>query len=253
MTDPLNPDTDGDGLDDGAEIALGTDPWDRDTDDDGLEDGVEDANGNGVRDVGETSALDCDSDGDGIPDGTELGVTLPVDDPDGAGPILGTDLTATCAVPSGLAFTPDADPSTRTDPLSDDSDGDDCPDGEEDRNGNGALDGDETTDASLPDCFIGGNGLMRIARTIDEPPVGAAHAVFGLLPCTTPSEDLGICDEFVGLVDEILDPVWPVAVMGDGVLVFIEYDDDISTGGSVVSIRVSKDPLNPTDLVVSRP
>jgi hypothetical protein len=42
-TEPLDPDTDGDGMGDGAEVALGTDPLDSDTDDDTVCDG-----GNGV-------------------------------------------------------------------------------------------------------------------------------------------------------------------------------------------------------------
>lgn len=45
-TDPENPDTDGDGLFDGEEIAaFGTDPLNRDTDGDGFTDGVEVRNG----------------------------------------------------------------------------------------------------------------------------------------------------------------------------------------------------------------
>jgi MYXO-CTERM domain-containing protein len=41
-TDPLLPDTDGDGLSDGDEVyTYGTDPTDTDTDDGGVEDGVE--------------------------------------------------------------------------------------------------------------------------------------------------------------------------------------------------------------------
>ena len=40
-TDPLNPDTDGDGLLDGDEVALGSDPLDTDSDDDGYLDGAD--------------------------------------------------------------------------------------------------------------------------------------------------------------------------------------------------------------------
>ena len=246
MTNPLLSDTDGDGLDDFEEVMGPTDPLDLDSDDDGLTDGDE------VLTEG-TDPASCDSDGDGIADGTELGVTLPVDDPDGAGPLLGTDEAASCAVPSGRAYTPDEDPATLTDPNSDDSDGDDCLDGEEDANGNGLFDMGETGDASIADCFAAGGGLMRIARTLDDPAIGAAHEVMGLDPCTPGGDDLVICSEYPGTVDDLLDPVWPVSVAGDGVLVFIEYDEDISTPGNADSIRVAKDPASPGDLIVSRP
>jgi hypothetical protein len=70
-TDPGNPDTDGDGLEDGVETDTGTfmdendtgtDPLDPDTDDDGLSDGNE-VNQN------HSDPLDADADGDGICDG----------------------------------------------------------------------------------------------------------------------------------------------------------------------------------------
>lgn len=52
-TDPENPDTDGDGLFDGEEIAaFGTDPLNRDTDGDGFMDGVEVRNGYNPRGEG---------------------------------------------------------------------------------------------------------------------------------------------------------------------------------------------------------
>ena len=57
-TDPTKADTDDDGLGDKEETVYGTDPLDPDTDDGGLLDGTEDANHNGVRDPGETNALD---------------------------------------------------------------------------------------------------------------------------------------------------------------------------------------------------
>lgn len=69
-TNPDNPDTDGDGVNDGAEVhrkvggvAAPTDPLRADTDNDGLSDGAEATRG--------TDPLLADSDGDGFPDGQE--------------------------------------------------------------------------------------------------------------------------------------------------------------------------------------
>lgn len=64
QTNPLDPDTDDDGLLDGAEVSGGTDPKDADTDDDGLTDGEEVSLG--------TDPNDPDSDDDGITDGGEV-------------------------------------------------------------------------------------------------------------------------------------------------------------------------------------
>jgi hypothetical protein len=68
--DPIDPDctpdTDGDGICDVQEAALGTDPNNADSDGDGIPDGDE------VR--GGTDPNDADSDGDGIPDGDEARV-----------------------------------------------------------------------------------------------------------------------------------------------------------------------------------
>ena len=90
-TDPNNPDTDGDGLNDGLERGLTTaegvgtedtwkpdtdpttksDPLDADSDNDGLLDGQEDKNENGKVDAGETNPTDTDSDDDGLTDNNE--------------------------------------------------------------------------------------------------------------------------------------------------------------------------------------
>jgi len=86
-TNPSNPDTDGDGLLDGAEVnQYGTDPKNQDSDGDALPDGKEvneaktspknpDTDGDGVNDGAEvannTNPLDPDTDHDGIPDGTD--------------------------------------------------------------------------------------------------------------------------------------------------------------------------------------
>lgn len=127
---------DGDGLSDQIEQAGCTSEFDADTDDDGIKDGDEDKNHNGLVDAGETDPCDPDSDNDGIQDGTELGVTQPVPRPDGTvGPLLGTDTRK---------FQPDLDPTTKTDPLNADTDGDGVKDGDEDINHNGRVDAGET-------------------------------------------------------------------------------------------------------------
>ncbi len=176
--DPLDPsdddeatgDTDGDGLIDADEVALGTDPFDADTDDDGVPDDEEpqpdqDTDGDGL-----INALDPDSDGDGILDGTELGLTTP-------GP--GTD-------ESVGNFVPDADPSTTTDPLDPDTDTGGVPDGVEDRNFNGRVD-DEEGDPNDPDddavLDSDGDGLSDLAE------VG-----LGTDPLDADSDDDGVLD-----------------------------------------------------------
>lgn len=111
---------------------------DADSDDDGISDGMEDSNQNGIVDAGETDPCNPDTDGDGIQDGTERGITTAIPDPDGAGPLKGTD--------TGV-FQPDMDPSTVTDPLTADSDGDGVSDGGEDANHNGRVDAGETNPA----------------------------------------------------------------------------------------------------------
>jgi hypothetical protein len=85
-TDPNNPDTDGDGLKDGEETTNGTDPLDADSDDDGLLDWEE---VNGCLDIDKdhqcdpgtqftpTDPTNPDTDGDGIPDAAELGCFIP--------------------------------------------------------------------------------------------------------------------------------------------------------------------------------
>lgn len=66
LTDPNNPDSDGDGINDGDELLIyGTDPLRRDTDGDFITDGDE-------INVYKTDPRLVDTDGDGIPDGTEL-------------------------------------------------------------------------------------------------------------------------------------------------------------------------------------
>lgn len=133
-TDPRLKDSDGDSIADGTEDlnrnghqdSGESDPSDRDTDDDGLTDQKEDYNFNGMLDSSETSATRFDTDGDGLSDGLEVGVVSGNSDSDPA------------------RFIPDSDPSTTTNPLNPDSDGDALVDGQEDLNLNGRLDSTET-------------------------------------------------------------------------------------------------------------
>ena len=130
-------DSDGDGLTDDEELALGTDPDRDDTDGDGVLDGLEggvDTDADGIVD-----ALDSDDDGDGVPtadevdgdsDGDGLPDRLDADD-DGDG--IATELEGT-GDPDG-----DGVPSY----LDDDSDGDGAADAAEDT---GDADGDGIPD-----------------------------------------------------------------------------------------------------------
>ena len=153
VIDVGNADPDGDGLTNAEEEALGTDPNDADSDDDGLSDGEE------VNAVG-TDPLDFDSDGDGLADGLESGRDDGIPDPDGFGPIQGTD--------PGV-FIPDGDPSTTTDPTNPDSDGDGLTDGAEDADRDGAVDPGET-DPNLSDTDSDGAGdAVDTCPTISNP------------------------------------------------------------------------------------
>ena len=66
-SNPLSADSDGDGLGDAEEVALGLNPASADSDDDGLGDSAE---------LGEygTDPAKWDTDGDGLPDGDEVGM-----------------------------------------------------------------------------------------------------------------------------------------------------------------------------------
>lgn len=134
-TDPNNPaddvtatDMDMDGLPDAVETAIGTNPMDADSDDDGVLDGQEpsfnvDSDGDGA-----INALDPDSDNDGIFDGTELG----------------KDCSNAATNKAVLTCIPDADPASTTNPLNKDTDAGGKPDGAEDPNHNGRIDAMET-------------------------------------------------------------------------------------------------------------
>lgn len=113
-TDPLAPDTDGDGLRDAEEVMRGTDPRDKDSDDDGLIDGREvdlgtdptnasaDSDGDGLSDAREvrlgTDPMDADTDGDGLHDGIEARLGSNANSPISTWVFLGGVLLAVAAV-----------------------------------------------------------------------------------------------------------------------------------------------------------
>ncbi len=88
-TDPNRPDTDGDGLTDGDEVGRGSNPTLADTDGDGLSDGDEVAGG--------TDPVASDTDGDGLSDGDEVGLGLDPTDPADPAPDERCGLVAACA------------------------------------------------------------------------------------------------------------------------------------------------------------
>ena len=164
-TDPLDPDTDDDGIDDGTEVdgENQTDPLDPDTDDDRLCDGPnpvideciggEDTNADGVHDEGETDPNDRDTDNGSIDDGTEVidQGTDPLDPSDDLGP--GVD-------PDGDGISTDDEIEIGTDPRDPDSDEDGLLDGTE-------VFGDNPTDPLDPDTDDDGlcDGSGTVAPT----------------------------------------------------------------------------------------
>ncbi|MCB9676457.1 MAG: tandem-95 repeat protein [Alphaproteobacteria bacterium] len=224
-TDPNEPsddrvDSDGDGLSDAEEGVLGTDPNDPDTDDDGVSDGAEVDGADGDPTTPDaTDPLDADSDDDGLSDGDELGMGTDPNDPDsdGDGVDDGTEAGVTDPVPAGTSeggipidgtdtsvFTPDADPTTTTDPTDPDTDGDGLLDGEEDTNGNGAV---ENT--------VGGTGTMGSGETdpndFDTDGDGLSDGdevdVLGTDPLDTDTDDGSVDDGTE--VDDGTDPLDP--------------------------------------------
>ena len=101
-TDPTDPDTDDDFLQDGVEVNGPTNPLVADTDGDGALDGNEDRNHNGIVDPGEADPMVPDTDSGGVQDGWELEHNLDPtdatdDDADGDGVLANLDECADTA------------------------------------------------------------------------------------------------------------------------------------------------------------
>jgi hypothetical protein len=151
-TNPIKPDTDGDGLEDG---------WNDDNDNGIFDDGDSNwgestlngvqnaASYNGKVDSGEANPLDDDSDDDGLNDGYEnltLGISPINNDHDGDGLPDGLEMGETdgCSGTDFSLFVPDGDPNSTTNVTSSDTDGDTLEDGFEDADLDGVHDQDET-------------------------------------------------------------------------------------------------------------
>ncbi|MFT7622240.1 MAG: hypothetical protein ACI9WU_001408, partial [Myxococcota bacterium] len=182
--DACDPDLDGDGLRNDDEINKhGTNPNDADTDDDGVSDGDE-LNGvtvdttEGDKVFTGLDPLKCDTDGDGLPDGLEVGVV----------PSNKLADTATCATGDTVCegqchFIGDLDSSTITDPADADTDDGGIPDGEEDFNKNGRVDGDELDplDPSDDRVIAGGSTLIGCEASHRGGSAPLALLIVGLL------------------------------------------------------------------------
>jgi hypothetical protein len=227
-------DSDGDGLTDAEETALGTDPNDADSDDDGISDGQEQLPGADSDGDGKINALDSDSDNDGILDGTEVG----------------TDCSGMDTDPN--VCVPDADNGvTKTDPLDADTDNGGVPDGVEDANHNGQIDAgegdpnDPTDDTTLLDSD--GDGLTDIEEgMIGTDPKDADSDDDGISDGQEPSYNLDSdSDGKINALDSDSD--------NDGILDGTELGTDCKGAGTDPNVCVpdadngvtKTDPLNP--------
>jgi hypothetical protein len=162
-TDPNNPDTDGDGLNDGPEVNThGTDPTVADTDGGGVPDGAEVTGGTDPLDPADDQPATGDSDGDGLADTQEQQLGTDPHNPDTDGDNLGDGAEVNTHQTDPRNPDTDGDhlgdgaevKTHHTDPLNPDTDGDGLTDGAEvnkhdtnpneaDTDGGGVHDGTE--------------------------------------------------------------------------------------------------------------
>ncbi|PXY05942.1 YPDG domain-containing protein [Corynebacterium striatum] len=191
IPDAVDPDIDGDGVNNSDEKAAGTDPYNPDTDGDGINDGDEDADGDGKSNKEESDpSVDKskDSDGDGIPDiidkDDEDG---PKGDKDGDGIINEEDPDA-----DGDGVSNDDEKEAGLNPLNPDTDGDGTNDGDEDTDGDGKSNKDES---DVPEGKVtdkDGDGLGDTGVTDKDPEDGNADITDG--PLTNDTDKDGIPD-----------------------------------------------------------
>jgi hypothetical protein len=229
-TDPLNPDTDGDGVNDGNEVTAGFDPSNAcspdssvgscDQDGDGFlnvsdncpnnaNPGQEDLDGDGIGDACD-SQDDTDTDGDGVPDVFDT-------DDDGDGVNDSDELLI------------------GTNPLLTDSDGDGTDDGAEDFDGDGINNDDESVDTGTVATDVDGLSGNDIETALDTDQDG--------IPDTIDTDDDG---DNVSDADEALvgtDPLNPETIAGT-------LDGNLDTDGDGISNADESDETSatPTDV-----
>jgi len=195
ITDPLNPDTDGDGLNDGYEETLGTDPLDTDTDDDALTDASEIG-------VHQTDPNDPDTDDDALTDGAEVGTygTDPVDadsDDDGLSDgdevAAGTNPADPDSDDDGLTDGPEL-ATHGTDPLDADSDDDGLNDGDELAAGTNPLDADTDDDGLTDGAEVAAGTNPLDADSDDDGLSDGDEAAAGTDPLIADSDSDGLTD-----------------------------------------------------------
>jgi hypothetical protein len=233
----LGADSDGDGLTNAQEEALGTDRDNPDSDGDGISDGAEvggnpadptDTDGDGMPDVLEAgdSATDLDSDNDGIADSVETGADPmhPVDtDGDGTADYLDRDadgdgIPDALEVGADLGNPRDSDTDGTPDYLDGDSDDDTLPDNLEGNASGNDSDSDGIDDAFDVDALGGGDvnhdGIADSGMLPDSDGDGAADLA------DVDSDDDGILDSREGT------PVALTDTDGDGIADLRDLDSD---------------------------
>ncbi|MFT6395757.1 MAG: hypothetical protein ACJAYU_000499 [Bradymonadia bacterium] len=248
-TDPINRDTDGDGVDDGTE-SFGdnpTNPLNPDTDGDRLCDGPnpvtdiciggEDMNADGVRDEDETNPNDEDTDNGSVDDGTEVieNATDPLDptddlppgiDPDGDGLatddeiVIGTDPRDPDTDDDGLLDGVEVNGDNPTDPLDPDSDADGLCDG----SGTVAPFCSSGEDLDLDGTFDDGESDPNDADTDDDCLTDGEEIRLGSDPTNPDSDGDGVLDGTEAGVG--VDDIHPDTDMDAGICV---PDEDPST------------------------
>ncbi|GAB3255602.1 hypothetical protein [Nocardioides dilutus] len=185
---PATGDSDGDGLSDVEEGSLGTDPNDPDSDDDGLSDGAE-------VNTHHTDPLDPDTDDGGVTDGAEVD--------NGTDPLDGEDDIPATGDSDGDGLSDVEEGSLGTDPNDPDSDDDGLSDGAEvnthhtdpldpDTDDGGVTDGAEVDNGTDP--LNGADDLPANADSDDDGLTNTQEGSFGTDPHNADTDADGIGD-----------------------------------------------------------